>query len=116
MHWVVLAIGIVLGGILRLLYDKKKNRVLNILSFIVPFGFGIAFWILLFETGYNPKFFSTTVEGLEYTGATAQTSKWIMIILTSCIFAGISWGFGALISLLSEKLHKGGKEKKSKKG
>lgn len=73
MHWVVLAIGIVLGGILRLLYDKKKNR-------------------------------------------TAQTSKWIMIILTSCIFAGISWGFGALISLLSEKLHKGGKEKKSKKG
>ena len=104
MHWLVLAVGIVLGGIIRYLYSIKMNKVLNVLSFVVPFAFGVVFWILLIKSGYQVRSFSTTVRGLEYTGATAETSKWIMIGLTSCVFVGISWGLGGLISLAAEKL------------
>ena len=77
---------------------------MNAISFIVPYGFGIAFWILLYKTGYSVRFFSTYVEGLEYTGDDAQISKWLMILLTSCGIAGISWAFGALLSFIAEKI------------
>ena len=42
MHWIILAIGIIVGGILRLIYYRKKSKVMNAISFIVPYGFGIA--------------------------------------------------------------------------
>jgi hypothetical protein len=104
MHWVVLAVGLVSGGIIRFIHSKKKNKVLNVLSFVVPFAFGVAFWILLFKSGYQGRAYSTTVRGLEYTGATKKMANWIMVGLTSCVFVGISWCIGGLISLLAGKI------------
>ena len=105
MHWIVLAAGIIAGGILRFLYNKKKNKALKYISFIVPFGFAIAYWILIFKTGYEPRFFSTTHTNVEYTGYTAKMLKWVMVLTTSCLITGVSWGFGALITFLGEKKH-----------
>ena len=97
MHWLFLALAIVIGAILRALYYQHKNSMaLKALSFIVPFALGIAFWIKLYETGYHVTFYSTYVKGLEVTGQ--DYAKWIMILGTSCMITGISWGAGAILS------------------
>ena len=105
MHWLVLVIGLILGGTIRYFYYKKKeSKILNILSFIVPFAFGILFWIMLYDTGYHVTFYSTITRGLEKSNQ--ESSKWIMIVLTSCAIAGISWGFGAIIEAVKSAISK----------
>ena len=93
MHWLLFALAILTGGILRALYYQRRgNTALKVLSFIVPFALGIAFWVKLYETGYQVTFYSTYVKGLEVSWQ--EEAKWMMILGTSCMIAGISWGVG----------------------
>ena len=96
MHWIIFALAIIIGGIIRSFYYKSNNNIiLNIISFIVPFSLGVLFWIKLYETGYNIIHYSTYV--IDLPDSNQGTSKWLMIILTSCGIAGLSWAFGAIL-------------------
>ncbi len=96
MHWIIFALAIIIGGIIRsFYYESNNNIVLNIISFIVPFSLGVLFWIKLYGTGYNIIHYSTYV--INVPDSNQDTSKWLMIILTSCGIAGLSWAFGAIL-------------------
>ena len=96
MHWLVLAMAIVLGGIIHLC-NKNDNKILKAISFVVPFSLGVLFWIMLYNTGYHITFYSTYAIGVE---SHQGLSKILMILLTSCMIAGVSWGFGEVLGII----------------
>ncbi len=102
MHWLYFVLAIVIGGIIRAFYYQKQNKVIKVISFIVPFALAVVFWIKLYETGYSVTFFSTYVKGLKLSDQNA--AKWAMITLTSCCIVGISWAFGAIISAIIDSV------------
>ena len=102
MHWLILALAIVLGGLINMC-NKKDNKVLKGISFIVPFALGVLFWIMLYNSGYQLTHYSTIVRGLE---SDQELSRFFMILFTSCMIAGVSWGFGEFLKSIIETKNK----------
>lgn len=91
MSWVLLLFGSLAGGILSALsWRDRENVLMRFIAFVVPFGFGVAFWYFKIKSGNLLADFSAV-------SADGIASQIVTMIITSLIVTAVSKGIGFLI-------------------
>lgn len=92
MSWVLLLAGGIIGGVLSAYSRRDRENVfLRLVSFIVPFGCTVGFWLLEFKSG------GSVTHSFLNTGADKLVSNIVTVVITSVLCSLISKGIGALI-------------------
>lgn len=93
MSWLLLLAGGIIGGILSAYSRRDRDNVLlRLVSFVVPFGCTVGFWLLEFKSGGVQ-----TLIGGAQAGTGRLASNIITVVASSALCWLLSKGIGALI-------------------